>query len=422
MCVFRPAMVLLNGALHCIIMNIKTRNFCKSAMLKDNRILKLIFTIFASYLILDTFYTLLVRKPTFTSNERRPLNEEDFPQIIFCPQPSIDVNALNANGYPGADVYFRGLTKNADNMNGWAGNKSEDIKKLSLEISSLKSVDECGPKRKPRLDRINSANVSRINFNLTNALSPFHICCKVIPPKEAFNYPLQYLSVSPLHNSLIESYKVFLTDYLSTSIFDQYQTVMLGDEIISSNNGRMHYKVKVWEEIHLEGDPNYPCIDYKVSGEYAKCVENEMVKENLKFLNCTPPWMTINEDQWCKGKLEFNSSLNKQMFITFLAKIGTIVAKYEKCEVPCRVKRYQIKKLGIRKWSKGDKEGLSLWFENEVDVTKSLWKIDEKTFISNVGGFIGIGKEFLWLTVFPLTSVYALISILKVKKENVINT
>ena len=181
---------------------------------------------------------------------------------------------------------------------------------------------------------------------------------------------------------------------------------MLGDKLVSSKDGYMVYKVKILEESNIEGDPKYPCKEYKIMGQYAKCLENEVIKEHSKFINCTPPWMTKNEDLWCKGKYKRE---NMRDYGTFLDKIGISEIKLDKCQVPCRVKRYQATEIGL-KMKRTNLGGLKIWFENEVDVTKSLWAIDEKTLISNIGGFTGIGKEFLWLIILMLSSFSVLIT------------
>ena len=72
-------------------------------LLKDYRILKIIFTVFATLLIYDTFYTLFVRKPTFASDEKRSISWEDFPEIVVCPENSTDKNALMWRGYESAE-------------------------------------------------------------------------------------------------------------------------------------------------------------------------------------------------------------------------------------------------------------------------------------------------------------------------------
>ena len=181
---------------------------------------------------------------------------------------------------------------------------------------------------------------------------------------------------------------------------------MSGDKIVSSNIGKVEYKVQIMEDIKLEGDPNYPCIDYKLKGDYAKCIENEMLQENFKYLNCTPPWMTKDEDLWCNGKYELLDLETKYNYDGFLAEVGAGLVKVKKCLPPCKEKTYQATEMGLRRKTS---KGLIIWFENEVDITKSSWKVDAVTIISNIGGFIGIGKEFLWLVILLLTILLSII-------------
>ena len=190
---------------------------------------------------------------------------------------------------------------------------------------------------------------------------------------------------------------------------------MTGDKIISSNIGDILYKIQIMEDIKLEGDPNYPCIDYKIKGEYAKCIEDEILRENFKYLNCTPPWMTENEDIWCKGKYELSESKNA-VYKRYLADIGAGLVKTQNCLPPCKEKTYQATEMGLRR--RPGYKGLVIWFENEVEIIKSSWKVDALTIISNIGGFIGIGKEFFWLVILILSSLTILMSIIKQKNFN----
>ena len=66
------------------------KDYCHRLVVKDYNILKIVFTILTSYMIFDTFYTWLVRQPTYTSLEKRPITGDDFPDIMICPQPSVD--------------------------------------------------------------------------------------------------------------------------------------------------------------------------------------------------------------------------------------------------------------------------------------------------------------------------------------------
>ena len=119
---------------------------CYLLLCKDYKLLKLLFIIITLYLICGQFYTYLVLKPTLTFQTSRKLNSEDFPEMLFCPKPSVDVNAVFSRGYQGKDHYNWGINSyHFDNQKqiGWAGNKSETLKKVSEEISILKSAEDC---------------------------------------------------------------------------------------------------------------------------------------------------------------------------------------------------------------------------------------------------------------------------------------
>ena len=82
-----------------------------------------------------SLYTFVAIKPTYTSNEKRKIGINDFPGIMICPDPPYDMDALVSRGFGGAFTYFVGSS-----VSGWAGNKSEDVKKVRREVSTLKST------------------------------------------------------------------------------------------------------------------------------------------------------------------------------------------------------------------------------------------------------------------------------------------
>ena len=383
---------------------------CHSLVVKDYRLLKFIFTILASILIYDTFYTLIVRKPTYTSHERRKISAEDFPDIIICPEPPLNLNVLNSRGYVFPIDYFHGKKF------GWAGNRSEDVKILSTKISSLKSVEDCGARSKLTFDGPGNITLST-RFKLTKAVNPQLICCKVIPPKISALYPLMIFSIyfdNIFDNNLhVEAFQVYLLDKLTSSYFFLNKMIR-GDKIFNRNKVRQNYRVKIFEDVNLEGDPKYPCIDYKIGGDYSQCVEKEVVRENLKFMNCTPPWMTNNEALWCKGKYELNSSAHAYDYEKFLMKIAWInEANTRKCSIPCKVKKYHPTETMTRK---ATNRGYAMFFESEVDVTKSSWQLDDISLLSKIGGFIGTTRSFLWLTLLFISFMGVLMSYIKSHK------
>ena len=106
-------------------MTTKILNTFNSLLGQDYKNFKLIFTIVAYCLIIDLYYTFLVLRPTYTSNGKRKISAEDFPEIIICPLPSVNLDAIESNGYGDQERYFFGIDdiKKGTNQIGWAGNK-----------------------------------------------------------------------------------------------------------------------------------------------------------------------------------------------------------------------------------------------------------------------------------------------------------
>ena len=381
-------------------------------LVKEHRILKLIFFTFASYLIFEELYAFLVVKPTYTSSQKRNISAEDFPEILLCPEPAINLSVANAKGYHGAIQYFFGSDSILGSKQlGWGGNKSEDVKKVSAEISILKTNTDC-----PQ-DTWNSyfwfksdtsaANTTSIKFTLSNVLYPNHVCCKVVPPSFSKSYPVIGMQLTLSGDVL---YNVFMADQMTASYFNLHKKVMMGDKIVSDRHNTIIYKVQIMEENKLLDDPKYQCIDYKIEGQYAKCLENEIVRQNFHFLNCTPPWMTGNEDSWCSGEYDFNMISNIFDYRLFLGLISVSEVNSGNCLVPCNMKRYLAKEVGVQR---ANKRAIIIWFQSEVEITQSVLTITAKTLISSIGGFIGIGKNLLWIMIVVMSGLGFLINNLK---------
>ena len=375
---------------------------------KDHRILKLVFFIFAAYLIIEEFYTFLIIKPTYTSNFKRAIKAEDFPEIIVCPMPAIDINAAKLKGYRGSLPYFMGVDSmwNLKSI-GWAGNNSEDVQKVVDDISTIKTIEDC-PSEKSSLFWSKGSNSSpyksSLKFNITKALYPNHICCKVVPHN--ILDPVFAMQFSFLNGS----FKVLMSDPLTNSFFDRNKKIMQGDKIMSADNDIKVYKVQIIQNEKLPDDPKYPCIDYKLNGEYAKCVDEEIVRQNFRFRNCTPPWMTFNKDLWCEG-IQINSTLEGSDYRFFLSELSVSEGDYGKCLVPCKTKLFMTKEIGVQ--SERNHRGITIWFEKDVEINYSTKAINPKTLISSIGGFIGIGKNLLWIMIMVMSGLGFLINNLK---------
>ena len=376
---------------------------CQNLLLKENRFLKLIFIIIASWLIFYSTYTFVVLKPTYSSEEKREISAEDFPEVMICPEPTFDIQSLLSRGHRDYFGYFVG-----SKQFGWAGKNFEDVEKVYREISPFKTISDC-PRASHRFKDIQRK--SRADLYLEKALYPYHLCCKISPPKESQSYVLNYLNIF-MNGSNLRSFKVFLADQMTASFYDLHKRTMLGDKLTSHDNGWMNYNVKIMEDVKLEGDPKYPCIEYKERGEYAKCLENEIVSKVLHFMNCTPPWMTDDDKLWCRRGKAIQTS-NAADYTAFMRDITVSQVKPEKCLVPCKMKRYLAKEIGLRE--RQNVKGLIIRFENEVDIIKSSWKMDVETLLSEMGGFIGLNKNFLWIITLSLSTMGILCSNIKLK-------
>ena len=135
-------------------------------------------------------------------------------------------------------------------------------------------------------------------------------------------------------------------------------------------------------------------------------------------MNCTPPWMTDNEDLWCKGKLQLASHVPVLKYVGFLSEIRLSTAKSGKCKVPCKVQRFEVKKIGLLKVNSNMK-GISIYFDKAVNCAKSSFTMDGWTLISKIGGYIGVNKNFLWLLIFSVSSLGVLKT--KLKAHNTLN-
>ena len=81
-------------------------------------------------------------KPTYTSHKKREITSEDFPDIMLCPEPAINVTAMKSEGYEGIWEYFMGLHDfgSKEFEFEWTGYKSHDVKKASAELSTVTST------------------------------------------------------------------------------------------------------------------------------------------------------------------------------------------------------------------------------------------------------------------------------------------
>ena len=112
-----------------------------------------------------------------------------------------------------------------------AGRHSNDVKEVLKEVSTLKSTADC-----PFGFHRFADDKSQANYSLTKALYPYHLCCRIIPPKISQSYPVTYLNIYFNRSSHYRSFKVFLADQLTASFYDLHKRTMLGEDLVSDDH------------------------------------------------------------------------------------------------------------------------------------------------------------------------------------------
>ena len=88
----------------------------------------------------------------------------------------------------------------------------------------------------------------------------------------------------------------------------------------------------------MENDPLFNCKKYSHYGDYDSCLEKNYIRRTKVFLNCTPPWMTDAEDNWCCENLMFAKELKDEIDVMLDNIINNQVdgGTKESCPSPCR--------------------------------------------------------------------------------------
>ena len=72
------------------------------------------------------------------------------------------------------------------------------------------------------------------------------------------------------------------------------------------------------------------------------------------------------------------------------------IADYGPCHQPCKTMTFVSKYVGFEPF-KPKASAIFIHFEPKVSVAETKFLINEITFITRIGGIIGVGKEFLWI-------------------------
>ena len=203
-------------------------------------------------------------------------------------------------------------------------------------------------------------------------------------------------------NKSYDSITVLVNDKVSHSTFEQHNSKVLGDNLQSPQGGLNNYKLKIRREISMESDPNSDCLDYHEAGDYDKCLEAEMIKQMRHFVNCTPPWMTENENLWCRqGDAPGLRSIDPRHYLGFMNDMISGQVDHGKCSAPC--KKYSFYSTGLGFVENLNYSGVTIFFDKIIDDTIFEYKIDSLTLLTRFGGIIGLTRNLLWVVLLFIT-------------------
>ena len=70
-----------------------------------------------------------------------------------------------------------------------------------------------------------------------------------------------------------------------------------------------------------------------------QCLEESFIRQSLGLLNCTPPWMTENENLWCQNVMNLTRDQESEVEI-LLSNIINERGKEGKCFPSCKTAWY----------------------------------------------------------------------------------
>jgi len=166
----------------------KLKDLSYKYLWKDYASLKIFFIVLCGLVFIEELYVFFVKKPTLVKKIKEELSKEDNPDIILCPEPSVDSEKLRSLGYNEVYQYMSGVRYNSELtpiISGWRGNQTQSsVKDILRQVSYLKTIDDCGDAENSilifeRMHDNDYSNYEYIKYELTRGLYPNHICCKV---------------------------------------------------------------------------------------------------------------------------------------------------------------------------------------------------------------------------------------------------
>ena len=158
-------------------------------LLKDFRLLKLIFTLLTVVLLYDELLIFFIERPTMASIAKTALKPTNFPSIYICARSGFNQTELSILGYEHGYKYTRGFP-NDKHFIGWTGNQSDlSQEEVAVKISTIRTTEDCP--RVVAIFKVDNKKVRRtLILELTRGLYPSGQCCAAEIPAEAAKYPV----------------------------------------------------------------------------------------------------------------------------------------------------------------------------------------------------------------------------------------
>ena len=155
-----------------------------------------------------------------------------------------------------------------------------------------------------------------------------------------------------------------------------------------------NFKTKISKAEHVLDDPLFDCAVYTANNSFDDCRKTEVMELFEKELGCQPPPIAVDDEKTCNQKFEFSEKRSRR--ITNLFWNVAIPDGKSMCKMPCTTSKYTTRRYFRIPYPK---TMLSIVFDQTIAVAHSRFSIDIQTFLTKVGGFIGVGRTSLWILV-----------------------
>ena len=223
-------------------------------IVKDFRLLKLVFILATAYFIVEEFRQFVYKKPTLISVSRSKIRADNLPSILICSLRGYDRSELRKIGYRDSSQYTLGMFGDRKYV-GWLGNQTGlSAREVIRNISTIKTSQDCPSVT--ALFEINGTLETRdfLSPILTRPIHPNGRCCRPEPPQLARIHPIYELRIKYNESENFRGFRVILSNPLTFSIFEQNKFQMEGINLDTEKSGiNQMCKILKYTDLMLEG-------------------------------------------------------------------------------------------------------------------------------------------------------------------------